>query len=186
MANLSKSEIIKTKPIGDGLNGFRDSFKQTCQDLGLPSSLDSLHQIGDQGICQFIHYKSSLTDIGLKNLLVDLNYALQNLPAARVLPSISGRGTLRTDDLLLFGSLVRSDDFDVERFLPLLNAILRTEPDEFIWEKVYAAVTESTPPPRPLPLHIQQTPHLRNTSSFLNSSERRKYVDDLKEELGSL
>jgi hypothetical protein len=149
MANLSKSEIIKTKPIGDGLNGFRDSFKQTCQDLGLPSSLDSLHQISNQG---------------LKNLLVDLEYALRNLPAARVLPSISGRGTLRTDDLLLFGSLVRSDDFDVERFLPLLNAILRTKPDEVIWEKVYAAVIESTPPPRPLPLHIQQTPHLRNTS----------------------
>jgi hypothetical protein len=90
--------------------------------------------------------------------------------------------TLR-DFFRQLGSLLDSD-FDVERFLPLLNAILRIEPDEVIWEKVYATVAE---PPRLLPLHIQQTPHLRNTSSFLNSSEHRKYVDDvLEEELGPL
>ena len=65
--------------------------------LGIPSSLDSLHHIGDEGNCQFVHRKSSLTYIGLQPLLVDLAVALQNLPAARVLPSSFGRGTLRSD-----------------------------------------------------------------------------------------
>ena len=132
--------------------------------------MDSLHQIGDEGNCQFVHRKFSLTYIGLKNLIDDLLMSLLNLPAARVLPSSSGRGALRGDFFRQLGSLLDSD-FDVERFLPLLNAILRIEPDEVIWEKVYATVAD---PPRLLPLHIQQTPHLRNTSSFLHSSEHRK------------
>ncbi|KAH8647631.1 hypothetical protein BGZ61DRAFT_469845 [Ilyonectria robusta] len=56
-----------------------------------------------------------------------------------------------------------------------------------IWRQVYDAVTESTPPPRPVASSIQQTPWLRNTSSFANSSEHRKYVDDVpKEELGPM
>ena len=141
MANLSRLEIIKTKPIGEGLNDFRDAFNLTCRDLGVSSSFDTLHQIGDEGNCQFVHRKSSLTYIGLKNLIDDLLMSLQNLPAARVLPSSSGRGTLRGDFFRQLGSLLDSD-FDVERFLPLLNAILRIEPDEVIWEKVYATVAE--------------------------------------------
>lgn len=44
----------------------------------------------------------------------------------------------------------------------------------------------TTPPPHPA-LSSQQTPWLHNTSSFVNSSEHRKYVDNvLKEELGSI
>jgi hypothetical protein len=102
------------------------------------------------------------------------------------LPSNSGNKNLLSD-LLRLNSAVNSDGFDIEQFLPLLNAILRIEPNKIIWEKVYATITESTPPPQPLPLHIQQTPHLRNTSSFTNLSKHRKYVDNvLKEELGPL
>ncbi|OCL02864.1 hypothetical protein AOQ84DRAFT_368850 [Glonium stellatum] len=82
MANLSRSEIIKTKPIGEGLNDFCDLFNLTCQDLGISSSLDSLHQIDDEG---------------LKNLVVDLILALQNLPAAPLLPSSASRGNLLRD-----------------------------------------------------------------------------------------
>jgi len=126
-----------------------------------------------------------LTLTELKDILLDLILALQSLPASRLLPSNSGNKILLSD-LLRLNSAVISDDFDIERFLPLLNAIFRIQPDEVIWEKVYAIVTESTPPPRPLPFHVQ-TPHRRNTSSFANSSEHRKYVDDvLKEELGPL
>ena len=81
---------------------------------------------------------------------------------------------------------VNADSVDVERILPLLQAVLRRAPDEVIWDKVYAAVTESTPPPRPAS-SIQQTPWLRSTGSFANSTEHRKYVDDvLKEELGQM
>jgi len=54
------------------------------------------------------------------------------------------------------------------------------------WDKVYSAVTESTPPPRLLS-SFPQTPWLRNTSSFANSFKHHKYVDDvLKEELGTM
>ncbi|KAK2589875.1 hypothetical protein QQS21_012450 [Conoideocrella luteorostrata] len=49
------------------------------------------------------------------------------------------------------------------------------------------AVTEHTPHPRPIASSLQQTPWVRNTSSFPNSSEYRQYVNKvLKEELGSL
>ena len=78
-----------------------------------------------------------------------------------------------------------SHDFDVERLIPLLNAVLN-ESDEFIWNKVYDAITESTPPPHPAP-SVKPTPWLRNTSSFANPSEHRKCVDDVqKEELGPM
>jgi Fungal protein kinase len=68
-----------------------------------------------------------------------------------------------------------------------LNAVLTDKPDNEIWDQVYIAVTESTPPPRPIASSLQQTPWVRNTSSFANSSEYRKYVDAvLKEELGPM
>lgn len=50
----------------------------------------------------------------------------------------------------------------------------------------YNAVTGTTSPLRPVASSLQ-TPWLRNTSSFANSSEHRKYVDDVrKEELGTV
>ncbi len=111
---------------------------------------------------------------------------LENLPAARLLLSRTGRGTLRSD-LLRLELSADSDGFDIGHVKPLLNAVLADKPDEFIWDEVYSAVAESTPPPRPIISSFQQTPWIRNTSSFANSSEHRKYVDVvLKEELGSM
>ena len=49
MADRSKLEIIKTKPIGKGLNTFRDSFNSVCRDSGIPGDIDSLDQIGNEG-----------------------------------------------------------------------------------------------------------------------------------------
>lgn len=50
---------------------------------------------------------------------------------------------------------------------------------------LFTTLSPNRPPPRP-PSSIAQTPWLRNTSSFDNSNEHRKYVDDvLKEELGA-
>jgi len=59
--------------------------------------------------------------------------------------------------------------------MPLLKAVLIHESDEAIWSSVYTAVTETTPPPRPLP--PAQTPWKQTTSSVVNSSEYRKYMD---------
>lgn len=111
--------------------------------------------------------------------------ALQNLPAARLLPSRAGGSALRGELLRLAASLADTDGFDIDRVFPLLLAILNNESDIVIWNNVTIAVTESTPPPCALP-NLDQTPYSHNTSSFVNTSEYRKYVDCvLKTELGS-
>jgi hypothetical protein len=85
-------------------------------------------------------------------------------------------------------SAVHSDDSDLDRIRPLLKAALADNlDDELVWNRVYDAITESTPPPRPIASSLQQTPWLRNTGSFANSSEHREHVDDvLREELGPM
>jgi hypothetical protein len=49
MANPSSSEIIKNKPIGEGLSLFRNSFNSICKSLGLSSSLDAVYKIDNEG-----------------------------------------------------------------------------------------------------------------------------------------
>jgi hypothetical protein len=122
---------------------------------------------------------------------------LQVLPASRSLPS-KGNNVNLFGDLLELNSAVNSGNFDIERILPLLRVVLKNEPDEVIWNNVYAAIAASTAftvakpttPPLSAPTltaSFQQTPRLHNTGSFANSTEHRKYVDGvLKEELGQL
>jgi Fungal protein kinase len=185
MAGRSRSEIIQNNPIGTGLDAFRDAFSSTCQKLSLPTSLDAVDQIGDKCNRHECIVESSLMCTDLKNPTLDLILALQNLPASRLLPSSTGRGTL-FGDLSRFSSMIDSEQFNVERVIPLLKGVINNKSDEILFTKVYAAVTESTPPPRPLP-YLAQTPHKQTTSSIVNSSEHRKYMDDvLKEELGPL
>lgn len=115
--------------------------------------------------------------------------AAQNLPVADLLPANSGRGTLRSNLLRLELSLLSDEfDFDIDRIKPLLKAALANDNDDaLIWDCVDHAVTAATPPPKPVASSVQQTPWLRNTSSFPNSSEHRKYVDNiLNEELGPM
>ena len=89
-------------------------------------------------------------------------------------------------DLSKLNSTIDCDDFDINNLIPLFGAVIAEEPDEVIWDKVYSAVVESTPPPKSLSF-LDQTPYLHTTSSFVNSSEKRKHVDAvLKEELGSI
>ena len=49
MAALSKSEIIKSKPIGEGLAAFHEAFRSSCIELGVPASTDGVQQIIDRG-----------------------------------------------------------------------------------------------------------------------------------------
>jgi hypothetical protein len=123
----------------------------------------------------------------VQDLASSLLSALQILPATRLLTSKRGRGTLRSDLLRLI-SAVASADFDFDRVRRLLKSALTDEPDDaLIWDQVYNAVTESTPPPRPIPSSIQETPWSQNTSGFVNSSEFRQDVDPvLKLELERL
>src|SRR4051794_35743613 len=150
MMALSKSEIIKSKPIGGGLNDFRDSYSATRTDIPELSDVVGHMHIGDEGeICR-LDAKYFLMYIGLKNLVLDLILALQSLPTARLLPSPNRRGTL-FGDLSRFNSVVDSGDFDLRSTIPLLNKVVDKAPDADIWDAVYGLVTESTPPPRPLP-----------------------------------
>ncbi|KAL1856459.1 hypothetical protein Daus18300_010726 [Diaporthe australafricana] len=114
----------------------------------------------------------------------DAAEAAHGLRTSRVLSS-RGKGKNLFSDLSKFNATVNSDHFDFDYIRPLLDAVLTDKADNEIWDQVYAAVTESTPPPRPTASSLQETPWLRNTSSFANSSEHCKYMNDvLKEKLG--
>ncbi|KAF2623840.1 hypothetical protein BU25DRAFT_433900 [Macroventuria anomochaeta] len=156
----TRSEILTSNPIGKGLDSFRNTYAS--------NSIDE-----------------SVDNEGLKITILDLILALLGLPASRLLPSKRGDGNL-LDDLLSLNLAVNRNNLDTARIRPLLDAVLDKQPDEVIWDAVYDAVTKSTPPPRPLS-STPQTPWLYNTSSFSNSNEYRKYVDDvLKEEPGAM
>ncbi|KAH7016047.1 uncharacterized protein B0I36DRAFT_368666 [Microdochium trichocladiopsis] len=172
MADLARSQIIKENPIGKGLDAFRASFSLICEGASVPCTPDSLGRLDREE---------------LQNLTLDLLLALQSLRISRLLRS-SGSGKNLLSDLSRLNSAVNSDDFDLNSIKPLLNAALTDDPDDaVIWNEVYHAVTESTPPPRPTASSLHQTPWLHNTSSFANSSEGRKDVDRvLKLELGPL
>ncbi|KAI1910566.1 hypothetical protein LOZ12_004500 [Ophidiomyces ophidiicola] len=160
----SRSEIISCHPIGDRLEGFHNLYR-ICQPLLEPGT--SPLEEGD------------LED-SIKTRVLDFLLVLPTLPACRILLSVRGSGALYTDVLRL------AANFEIIPLLPLLKAVHDKEPDEIIWDKVYEAITESTPPPRPLP-SFQQTPLTRNTGSFANSSELRSNMDRmLREELGTL
>ncbi|OJD23732.1 hypothetical protein ACJ73_04918 [Blastomyces percursus] len=156
----SKSDIIAAHTLGNSLANFQDIY--------------------DTIIVEGQEEHAKVTEKRLLQLLT----ALQANPICFELPS-RRRGTLFGDIVWLL-SAVNSGQFDINSLHPLLKAIRDGEPDEIIWDKVYEAVTESTPPPKPaLPFH--QTPLSRNTSSIANSSEYRKDFDAvLKEELDSL
>ncbi|XXH05277.1 hypothetical protein Hte_011702 [Hypoxylon texense] len=169
MADQDRSEIIRNNPIGSGLEAFLASFSSLCKSKDISSSGEALGQLDDEEF---------------QNITIDLFLALQQLRLPRLLRF--GSSNLLSH-LLKYASTVTSGDFDYDRVKPLLRAVIAKEPDEKIWAQVYRAVTESTPPPRPIPPALLQTPWLRNTSSFANSSEQRKYMDTvLKEELGAM
>jgi hypothetical protein len=67
--------------------------------------------------------KCLLTFLGAKNLVLDLILALQNLPAACLLPSPNGRGSL-FGDLSRFNSVIDTDDFEIRSVTGLLKSFI--------------------------------------------------------------
>jgi hypothetical protein len=49
MATPSQSQIIESKPIGGGLDGFRAFFSTTYEDVGIPETSQVLVQVGNEG-----------------------------------------------------------------------------------------------------------------------------------------
>jgi hypothetical protein len=72
--------------------------------------------------------KPFLTYIDVKNLVLDLIQALQIEPAARILPSRIAERTL-SGDLGLLYSRVDANQLDIARAIPLVEQIVRNEPD---------------------------------------------------------
>jgi hypothetical protein len=149
-SSLSRSEIIRNNPIRDGLNSFRSTFKSTCEKHSFTLLTDSLGQIGAKGNVAILPRPMViLINIEFRPLVLDLVSALQTLPVSRQLSSNTGRGSL-SGDLSRLYSEIDSELVDVDRLIPLLRDVINKEPDEVILTQAYAAVTESTPPPRPV------------------------------------
>ncbi|OCK78451.1 hypothetical protein K432DRAFT_427264 [Lepidopterella palustris CBS 459.81] len=179
MTDPSRSAIVKAKPIGHGLDAFRETAQSFLQELSVSDPITVLSQIDSEG---------------LQDHALDLVLALQSLPASRHLPSSSG-GKNIFGDLSRLSSAINTGDFDVGRVIPLLTAILNNASDSIIWDKVYDIVAESalsivakpsTPPPSGPPriASFQQTPWTFNTGSFADTSDLRRNVDPiLKDEV---
>ncbi|KAK3168273.1 hypothetical protein OEA41_004719 [Lepraria neglecta] len=116
---------------------------------------------------------------------VELILALRSIPLTHDLPSRIGHGTL-PEQLLDLVSQIRSRELDVRLIIPLFETVESNASDLEIYNALFALVTRPATPPRPLP-YLAQTPVVRNTSTLINTSEHRKFVDNvLKGELGSL
>ncbi|KAF2844440.1 hypothetical protein T440DRAFT_353928, partial [Plenodomus tracheiphilus IPT5] len=109
------------------LDRFRTFFNSTYEDVGIPETAQVLGSVGNEET---------------QDYLVALVSTLQTPPASRHLPSTRGGKNL-LEDLSRLMTAVNADDFDVERTLPLLQATLRKESDNVIWNAVYDAATES-------------------------------------------
>lgn len=128
---------------------------------------------------------TKLICVDARDLALELNLALQTIQLTRALPSRIGQGTLLRD-LFNLGSQINSNGFDVQLMIPLFETVESNASDIEIYDALFALAGRPATPPRPLP-YLDQTPLLRNTSNFVNTSEHRKHVDNvLKEELGSL
>jgi len=85
-------------------------------------------------------------------------------PHARIAKSPCLSATLKArsyslNDVLLLNSVVFSSNFDITQPKPLLDAVFNNEADGIIWNRVYNAVTKSTPPPSRLPFLPFNKPH---------------------------
>ncbi|OAP55710.1 hypothetical protein AYL99_09862 [Fonsecaea erecta] len=176
------------EPLGDFV---KDVVIMSCSVEGLDPSRLEFRMACIEPLRLVFPRRSSLEDRrtlasdDFKTLALDLVLAVQSLPASRLLPSTTGRGTLLTELSGLI-PVIESSEFDAERIVPLLRVVVNKEPDEIIFAKTYAAMTEATPPPRPQAQFLQ-TPYTHSTSSVVNSSEQRQYMDGLlKEEMGPL
>ncbi|KAL3247907.1 hypothetical protein ABHI18_012243 [Aspergillus niger] len=165
MTISSRAEIIEQEPIGARMDAFRVKLALTCEDLGLPYCVNSLYDLENEA---------------RKSMSLDLAVALQALPASRVLPPVAGRQNLLSD-LIILTSRINANEFQFENLIPLLHAILGREPDDSIWDKVYAAAAESTPHPQPAS-YFKHVPYSHSTSASPNFNDHVDDIDAILEE----
>lgn len=120
-----------------------------------------------------------LMQVELTNIFLGLILSLQGLSASqRLLSSRGGKNLL--DDLSELTLAVNANDFDIERIISLLKAVLSKKSHYVIWDKVYSVITQSTPPrPPPIPPYsrpifpsdVKNTPNYFNSGGLQNKSE---------------
>jgi hypothetical protein len=126
----------------------------------------------------FFYLASSLTYIVVKNLVLDLIQALQIEPAARTLPSRIADRTVSGDLAILYGR-VDSNQLDIASAIPLVEQIVRNEPDALtwndadIWHAVFELVARTNPatPPTAFEKAVFDTP-LRSSSASQRGIEQ--------------
>src|SRR5437016_14281344 len=106
--------------------------------------------------------------VDVKNLALDLVYALQGLQVARRLPSPSSRQNLMLD-LSHYMSVVSSRNFEVRSIFPLLMKVVNNAPDADIWHAVIDIVT----PPSSKHVRLYST-----TSSVYRELQKGWNADD--------
>lgn len=109
-----------------------------------------------------------------KNLVLDLILALQSQPAARILPSRNGHGTL-LGDLSGYVTLVDSNNFDIKSTIPLVKLVVNNAPDVETWRAVFDLIALTGPeqltPPTTFEKAIFDTP-LRSSSASQRGIEQ--------------
>ena len=161
--------MIAEHPLNDTLDQLHDplrraeqSYKQDC--ISYDGTADDPQQ-------------------GSVKIISRLLSTLRGHEAAFDLRSKTGYGDVASELSTLFNR-VRNGDFSYEHYHELSRLVVRKTPDADIWNAVFDLIhklSRLTPPPS-LPLiksSFQQTPWTFNTGGFEDTSEHRKYVDDV-------
>ncbi|TPX23944.1 hypothetical protein DIZ76_013287 [Coccidioides immitis] len=170
----------------------------------LAKSLDDLHGLLQEAertyeLC-FISYHDAVDSFDqlFQDATSKLLYVLLGEEAALNIRSRISDGNVASDLANLFTSLQRGN-FSYNHYRRLVRLVIQKPPSTEsqnvetwnfdVWNAVLDLIntaSRGTPPPGPIS-SIQQTPWMRNTSSFVNSTEYRRHVDAvLREELGEL
>ncbi|KGQ01530.1 hypothetical protein PAAG_11767 [Paracoccidioides lutzii Pb01] len=167
LAELSDHDcdIIAKHPLNDSLYRLQDLLQEAEQNYNdITDPRDEICQQAISKLLTTLMGERSASRAGDENLVSDLASLFKRLQ----------QGHLTYNHCRALAQLVIQKDLDVH----VWNAVLG----------LIDTASRSTPPPPPHPTSsIQQTPWLRNTSSFVNSTEYRRHVDKvLKEELGEI
>lgn len=177
MTSLSEHErnVVESHALGESLNHLLEPLQDVERSYSLVNSLGVADDRPEQDCQEAV------------SLLLS---ALINTEASLLLQSrFSSRDI--ASELFSLSLRVRKGSFCYNDYRPLVKLIIQRNPnasDYDIWSAVLDLIgtnSRTTPPPRPVVI-LQQTLSVRNTSSFANSTEYRKYVDTvLKEELSN-
>ncbi|KKZ65096.1 hypothetical protein EMCG_01336 [[Emmonsia] crescens] len=186
MAELSHDEnaIIKKHPLTNSLGQLSNLLRDA----------EKIYE------SRLISYNGA--DDGLDQLYCNtISKLLATLQAENAAYNIRSRMSNKNmvSDLAHLVKFLQQGHFCYDHYRALVHLVIQRPPaaetcnveiwNVSIWKAVLnliVTISRATPPPRTIS-SIPQTPWLRNTSSFANSTEYRKYIDNvLKEELGEL